>query len=88
MREAHQGVPIAGLPLGDWRGEDAQEPPTSPQPAPVASAGAPLAINKIGEAMSNASVGRGGRPPIPPAPIPQAPAPRERNILEKLLGQL
>ena len=31
MKDAHQGVPPAGLPLGDWRGE---EPPPPAPPAP------------------------------------------------------
>ena len=90
MRDAHQGAPVVGLPLGDWRGDE-PEPPVSPPPAPIASAGAPLAINKIGQDMAGPPTGRGSRP-VPPALVPQgamAPAtPREKNILEKLLGQL
>ena len=87
MRDAHQGAPVVGLPLGDWRGEEPDQAAPTP-PAPVASAGAPLAINKIGQDMASASQGRGGRPPIPPASIPQGATPREKNLLEKLLGQL
>jgi penicillin-binding protein 1A len=91
MRDAHQGTPAVGLPLGDWRGEEPEQAAPIP-PAPVASAGAPFAINKIGQDMANAFQGRGGRP-IPPAPIPQGGTPQgatqhEKNLLEKLLGQL
>ena len=76
MKEAHAGVPPAGLPLGDWRGEDAAEPP--PAPAQV-SAGAPLAINPTLRRGEVAAA------PVPPADVG---VPREKNILEKLLGQL
>jgi hypothetical protein len=38
--------------------------------------------------MASAFQWRGNRPPIPPAPIPQGATPHEKNILEKLLGQL
>jgi penicillin-binding protein 1A len=89
MRDAHQGVPAAGLPLGDWRGEEAAEP------TPPANPGAPMAINKLGEGggESSNSARRGGKAPVPPAPIPPAavglaPQAREKNLLEKLLGQL
>src|SRR6185369_6937205 len=30
MKEAHAGVPPAGLPLGDWRGDEAGDPLTAP----------------------------------------------------------
>jgi penicillin-binding protein 1A len=82
MKEAHVGVPPMGLPLGDWRGEDAAEPPPQapPPPPPMAvSAGAPMSINptlRRGEVAA---------PPIPPANIG---GPRDKNILEKLLGEL
>jgi penicillin-binding protein 1A len=72
MREALQGAQPAGLPLGEWR--DNAPPPAS----------APVAINKF------LPQGRGG-PFVPPANIPEAgaaPRPRDRNFLEKLLGQL
>ena len=84
MREAHQGVPIAGLPLGDWRDADAQ--PSAPPPQAV---GAPMAINRLGAAEP--PVGRGGRDPglIPPAPVSGQGLPRhDRNLLQKLFGQL
>jgi penicillin-binding protein 1A len=57
MKAAHEGVPVAGLPLGAWRGADAQ------------SADAPLAppLNLTGAQMGTG--GRGGRAPQP-APLP------------------
>src|SRR5579863_1339367 len=64
MRDAHQGVPVAGLPLGDGRGEETAEP--SP-PAPTA--GAPMAINKLGETAADATSRRGGKAPVPPAVV-------------------
>ena len=73
MRDAHQGVPAAGLPLGDWRGDD-EAPPTPPGPV----AGAPMPIGRIGVR---------GQPPSS-APSAEWPSGREKNILEKLLGQL
>lgn len=73
MKAAHQGVPIAGLPLGDWRNADVTSPdplpiapvpvaaaPTAPAPVPDVrrSSGPPLTINKGGEAIA-------GPPPAP-----------------------
>jgi penicillin-binding protein 1A len=83
MREAHQGVPIAGLPLGDWRDADAPQTLQAPQPA-----GAPMAINPFGS--GGQPIGRGGRDSglIPPAPVGEQLPPRDRNLLQKLLGQL
>jgi penicillin-binding protein 1A len=78
MREAHVGVPPAGLPLGSWRGDDAAEPPPPPPPMSI-SAGQPMAINptlRRGEIAA---------PPVPPADVGE---PREKNLLEKLLGQM
>jgi penicillin-binding protein 1A len=89
MRDAHQGVPVAGLPLGDWR--DAATPQPQPQaPQVPQAAGAPMAINRLGAAPAQ-PIGRGGRDPglIPPAPVGAQPRPpRDRNLLQKLLGQL
>ena len=82
MREALQGAVPSGLPLGEWR-DDAQPAPASP-----VAAGAPLEINRA--AAPGAPAGRGGAF-LPPASIPnvaRGPAPRDKNILEKLLGQL
>jgi penicillin-binding protein 1A len=98
MRDAHQGVPVAGLPLGDWRDMDAADP-SAPQvqvqaQQPPAAVGAPMAINRIGAATASQPVGRGGdRDPglIPPAPVgggASAPPRRDKNLLEKLLGEL
>ncbi|MEI4908489.1 hypothetical protein Q8G40_30870, partial [Klebsiella pneumoniae] len=57
---AHQGAPVAGLPLGDWRNpESPAAEPAAPPPAAV-SAGAALTINKAGEAFSIPSGRRGG----------------------------
>ena len=74
MKEAHTGVPATGLPLGDWRGLD------DPAPAPVAS-------NKPAEIVAPANARRGTTAPTPPAPVGPMPS-RDKNILEKLLGQL
>jgi penicillin-binding protein 1A len=82
MRDAHQGVPPAGLPLGDWRGEDAQEAPAAPPPPD--EVGAPMAINKFGAAPP-ADPARRGDELLPPASIPNA---RDRSTLEKWLGAL
>jgi penicillin-binding protein 1A len=103
MKAAHQGVPVAGLPLGDWRDADAPAfepaPPAPPLPIPEA-AGAPLTINKGGEAAlappTAAPVKRGVSPadwnaPVPPASIPNvtpAPPSRDKNLLSKLLGAI
>ena len=57
MRDAHQGVPVAGLPYGEDRGQE----PAPPQPAPTA--GAPMAINKLGDTDGPAR--RGGKAPWP-----------------------
>jgi penicillin-binding protein 1A len=88
MRDAHAGVPPEGLPLGDWRSEDAAEPapqasaapPSAPQSPPLAP---PMPINKY----AGPPVGRSGQP-IPPAPIEGASPGHEKNLIEKLLGQL
>jgi len=118
MKDAHQGVPPAGLPLGDWRSPDGS-PPEPPAPAfPDASSGAPMALHR-GGAASAASMPatapsaqpapqapaapppppptrRAGPSPgdnglLPPANIPNAGAdgglsPRDKTLLDKLLG--
>jgi penicillin-binding protein 1A len=53
MKAAHEGVPVAGLPLGAWR--SAEAPEASPTPP----------LNLTGPQLGTG--GRGGRPP-PPAP--------------------
>ena len=39
MKDAHQGVPPSGLPLGDWRGTDPALAEPSPPIFPEAAAG-------------------------------------------------
>lgn len=56
MKAAHQGVPVAGLPLGTWRSAEAQNPDAFPTP-PLDLTGA-----------QTGSGGRGGRPSQPPPP--------------------
>ena len=67
MKAAHEGVPVAGLPLGAWRGAEAQSPDGSPAPP----------LNLTGSQLGTG--GRGGRPPQP-APPPEAFAPQARAI--------
>jgi penicillin-binding protein 1A len=96
MKAALQGVPVAGLPSGEWRNP---EVPTADAPAlpPLAAAvGAPLTINRGGEAVLSAPSGRipaTWNAPVPPAPIPNvgagasvAPAARDKSLLSKLFG--
>ena len=58
MKAAHEGVPVAGLPAGAWRGADAQ------------SSDAPLAppLN-----LTGSQIGTGGRSRSPPQPAPPPP---------------
>ena len=67
MKAAHEGVPVAGLPLGAWRGAEAQSLDGSPAPP----------LNLTGSQLGTG--GRGGRPPQP-APQPEAFAPQARAI--------
>ena len=85
MKAAHQGVPVAGLPLGDWRSVDAP-PPEPPAPAPAVEAppavGAPVNLNRAGPApgsLPGVPLAAAGRRPqatsgnsdlLPPATIP------------------
>jgi penicillin-binding protein 1A len=68
MKSAHQGVPVAGLPLGVWRNAEAP----SPVPAPLP----PLDLTGP-QAPAAAPGGRGGRAPIAgvSAPIASPPPP-------------
>ncbi len=97
MKAAHQGVPATGLPLGDWR--DANAPSPEAPPPPPALVGAPLTINRGGAAVNragdapspvvqrSAAFPTDSSAPIPPALVPNAPAPaRDRGLLNKLLG--
>jgi penicillin-binding protein 1A len=102
MKEAHQGVPVAGLPLGAWRNPDAPNP-EAPLLPPLDLTGA--------QAPTAPAGGRGGAPataaqpsapapgvrvraspaaaaPIPPAPIPNPAAARGKGLLGKLLETL
>ena len=65
MRAAHEGVPVAALPLATWRGAEAQSPDASPTPP----------LNLTGSQIGTG--GRGGRPP-PPAPPPDSFVPQAR----------
>jgi penicillin-binding protein 1A len=107
MRDAHQGVPPTGLPLGDWRGlEPAPPVPSAPVltdqtvadvPAPAA---APIQLHTDpADAPAPASppprraapVRGAPAPPVPPADIPRAgaaPPPRDKNLINRLLGAL
>ena len=59
MKAAHEGVPIAGLPLGAWRSAEAPGADTSPTPP----------LNLTGSQMGTG--GRGGRAPQPAPPSPE-----------------
>ena len=67
MKAAHEGVPIAGLPLGAWRNAEAQNPDAPPAPP----------LNLTGPQLGTG--GRGGRPPQPP-PSPEMLAPQARAV--------
>jgi penicillin-binding protein 1A len=67
MKAAHEGVPVAGLPAGGWRGADAQSSDAALTPP----------LNLTGAQMGTG--GRGGRAPQPappPPPVAFAPQPR------------
>jgi penicillin-binding protein 1A len=69
MRAAHQGVPVAGLPLGTWRSGEMQNAFASPTP--------PLDLT----GLETGTGGRGGRAPQPPPqPQPQALTPPVRVL--------
>ncbi len=101
MRGAHAGVPIASLPSGVWHNADAPAaeapPPAPPEPVAEAPIGAPMTINKAGEAAAAPpppsplkKTSAPGSAPMPPADIPNAangPAARDKKgLLEKILG--
>jgi penicillin-binding protein 1A len=91
MKEAHAGVPVAGLPLGVWRNADSPNPYPPPLPpldltgaqAPTPSpggrgGGAPVAAGKPLNLTSPPASGRAGPAPAPvvdSAPLPPAPIP-------------
>jgi penicillin-binding protein 1A len=70
MRAAHEGVPIAGLPLGAWRNADAPNPdaPLLP-PLDLTGAQAPAALPG-GRGGSGAQPGAASQVGAPPAPAP------------------
>ena len=69
MKGAHEGVPVAALPLGAWRSAEAQSPGASPSP--------PLDLTGV-QAPSG---GRGGRAPQPaPTPAPETFTPQPRAV--------
>jgi penicillin-binding protein 1A len=70
MKAAHEGVPVAGLPLGTWRSAEASNPGAPPTP--------PLDLT----GLQTQSGGRGGRVP-PPAPAPQSFAPQARALIPR-----
>src|SRR6185437_9986039 len=65
MKAAHEGAPVAALPLGGWRSAEAQSPEASPTPP----------LNLTGSQIGTG--GRGGRP-SPPTPPPESFAPQAR----------
>ena len=67
MKAAHEGVPVAGLPLGAWRNADA--PDASPTPP----------LNLTGPQLGTG--GRGGRAPQPAPLAPQTFTPQARAIV-------
>jgi penicillin-binding protein 1A len=73
MRAAHEGVPVAGLPLGTWRNADAPNP-DAPLLPPLdltgAQAPAPLPGGRGGGGPQPGAASQAGAPPLP------APGPR------------
>src|SRR5580698_3684749 len=68
MKTAHEGVPVAGLPLGAWRGAEAPSLDSSPTPP----------LNLPGPQLGTG--GRGGRPPQPTPSAPQTFTPQARVV--------
>ena len=91
MKEAHEGVPVAGLPLGVWRNANSPNPFPPPLPpldltgaqAPTPSpggrgGGAPVAAGAPLNLTSAPASGRAAPAPAPvvnSAPLPPAPIP-------------
>ena len=99
MKAAHQGVPVAGLPVGDWRNAEVPVSEAIASPPQVSAfVGARLTINRGGEAVLNAPARRGvstagSNAPVPPASIPNVgagasvvPPPRDKGLLGNLFG--
>ncbi|HLJ72219.1 MAG TPA: penicillin-binding protein, partial [Roseiarcus sp.] len=102
MKAALQGVPPAGLPSGVWKPATPLDAPLAP-PANIASVpplsdaprGQPMVINRAAEAAAApaqpATIPVRSNVLLPPAPIPNAGAPRvvprkEKSFLDKLFG--
>jgi penicillin-binding protein 1A len=69
MKAAHEGVPVAALPLGGWRQGETPNPEASPTHP----------LNLTGAQMGTG--GRGARLPQPaPSPTPQAFPPQARAV--------
>ena len=67
MKAAHEGVPVAGLPAGAWRGAEAQNSDASLAPP----------LNLTGAQMGTG--GRGGRAPQPAPRLPRRPSRRSQE---------
>jgi penicillin-binding protein 1A len=68
MKSAHEGVPVAALPLSGWRGAETQNSDASPTPP----------LNLTGQQLGTG--GRGGRPSQPAPAPPQTIAPQARAV--------
>ncbi|HLH49190.1 MAG TPA: hypothetical protein VKV96_07615, partial [Roseiarcus sp.] len=103
MKAALQGVSPAGLPSGVWKPAAPLDAPPLP-PADIASVppadaprGQPMVINRAAQAAAAPAQPQPAAIPVrsnvllPPAPIPNAGAPRilprkEKSFLDKLFG--
>ncbi len=74
MRTAHEGVPVAGLPLGSWRNADTPNPDAPPLP-PLDLTGAqaptPLPGGRGGVVSQPGAASQTAAPPPVPAPGPR-----------------
>ena len=70
MKAAHEGVPVAGLPMGTWRGAEASNGGASPTP--------PLDLT----GLQTPSGGRGGREPQA-SPPPDSFTPQARAVIPR-----
>jgi len=72
MKAAHEGVPVAGLPLGAWRNADTPNPDAPPLP-PLDLTGAQAPTPPPG-GRGGAPVQPGSSPVAAPPPAPSPPA--------------
>jgi len=104
MKEALAGTPVAALPGGVWTSADGTGAPpaasvaadaTPTANAPPAVAGAPMTLNKAGEAAAQPAQAKKPPPPSSARPTPPAairntgqtqPTKRDRDGIAKLLG--